>query len=727
MGLNSLESTKRSRTGMTGSDFWFGKARQIFRSSWSRLIVFGVWLFVGWRFPGDIKWIPYSFGFVVGIWVFLALMREIPHVVESLERRLTGLGRLSRAVLHPTWRGWRPLLLLGGLVLLGLAAWRASPTWTFFVTTSLREDEILNIAQYTSRGFGKPVGEYSLARNHICYNVINALLPGSASTLPLRARMVSLLSVAGGLILLVLYGWRRGWFLPACFFAGLVSLNLFPLRALLEARGYGLIFFFGMLACVAFAEWARTLSKRWLAVLAVCTVLGGYTLPYFVVFGGGLLIGAFLARPGRETLSVGILAVCALVMLYAPVAPDVMRVALTYSEEYEGRSTFNYDTLDGLFHTLQFLVPHQMLRVGTPALLAALAALVAFVGLERLSASWVRLATAAVAACLFGILMFFYAVGAVPIRTGAFLAAPLAFLATCIVGSTLATKSLCVIRPLPHIGFFALAFIILWNGAPKDTLVPRHNWRGIATALQTAFPPGTPFFSPKSYGKLIDFSLGDGRDWSHKKLDLGALEEGRLVAIDAEVHDRAEEERPGRSAFPADIRFFTFPLERNYNRLYFRPPVNRGIAAVLADNKALPISVPGSQMPDPTLLADSYGHGDLWAADPPTIPPVEPPPLDLPVTLTVNLTQEVRATAVNFLFTRSTKNLTVRAEYQTPGGKWIPAPRPHSFQELITAPLPKRPAAALRLHLKGQLPVTENPAPALGLIEVWAAWDNKTD
>jgi hypothetical protein len=68
----------------------------------------------------------------------------------------------------------------------------------------------------------------------------------------------------------------------------------------LGARGYGLIFLFAMLSCVAFAEWLRTRRKIWLNFLAVLCVLGTYTLPFYVVFAGGLLFWrSSIGRHGR--------------------------------------------------------------------------------------------------------------------------------------------------------------------------------------------------------------------------------------------------------------------------------------------------------------------------------------------------------------------------------------------------------------------------------------------
>ena len=71
------------------------------------------------------------------------------------------------------------------------AIYRAWPAWQFMANSSLVEDEIANIATYTSRGFIPAVSTYKLARNHVFYNVLSTALPGAASTVPLRARLVS--------------------------------------------------------------------------------------------------------------------------------------------------------------------------------------------------------------------------------------------------------------------------------------------------------------------------------------------------------------------------------------------------------------------------------------------------------------------------------------------------------------------------------------------------------
>ena len=183
----------------------------------------------------------------------------------------------------------------------------------------------MSIVKYTSRGFVPAISTYSLARNHIFYNVVSSLIPGADSTLPLRARLISFVSVIG-------FAWaasrlraRRGWLLPGLACAGLVAVNFFAMDRVLEARGYGLIFLFAMLSCVAFAEWLRTRRKVWLNLMAVLCVLGTYTLPFYVVFAGGLLLLAFLYRPSRETFLAGFFSLAAILMLYLPIFGEGLR------------------------------------------------------------------------------------------------------------------------------------------------------------------------------------------------------------------------------------------------------------------------------------------------------------------------------------------------------------------------------------------------------------------
>ena len=142
-----------------------------------------------------------------------------------------------------------PLICAVGIAT--IAIYRAWPAWHFMATSSLFEDEIGNIAAYTSRGFIPAVSTYKLARNHVFYN--------RPQHCPAGRRFDRSPQGAAGLFsfrhyraaLLVVYANNRGWLLAGLACAGLVAGNFSTLEVILEARGYGFIFLCAMLSCVA--------------------------------------------------------------------------------------------------------------------------------------------------------------------------------------------------------------------------------------------------------------------------------------------------------------------------------------------------------------------------------------------------------------------------------------------------------------------------------------------
>ena len=90
------------------------------------------------------------------------------------------------------------------------------------------------------------------------------------------------------MVVLVVYAGIRGWLLAGLACAGLLAVNLSTLQVCSEARGYGLIFLCAMVGCTVFAEWLRSRNQAWLKILGISCVLGTYTLPFYIVFGGSL-------------------------------------------------------------------------------------------------------------------------------------------------------------------------------------------------------------------------------------------------------------------------------------------------------------------------------------------------------------------------------------------------------------------------------------------------------
>lgn len=679
-----------------------------------RLALFLACVGVTWQVPGGWKWLPLLAALPVGIWSLMALSRDLGPALDWLLARRPWQRILG--FFHPRWRGWKIVFGACAAILLLVGIFRAWPSWHFLATSSLREDEILNIAQYTSRGFDRAMTNYSLARNHILYNVINSLLPGSSSTWPPRARLVSLVSVSGGLFLLLVYAAGRGWLLPAAFFVPLLALNLFATKTLLEARGYGLIFFFAILACVGFAEWTRTHRRGWLTVLAVATVGGAYTLPYFIVFGGALMVMAWASRPSRETFFAGILAAVALGMLYLPIARDVLQVAVGYGEEYANQSTVNFSTIEGFLRILQFFIPYDVLELGAGGFALCLAAVLAFTG--AFAKPHDRLTAASVTVALLGLAAFFFTIGSVPIRTAAFTGGAQALVATLLLGTLFGARILRSGRPLIQLTFAVCAGIILWNATPRESLIPRQDWRSIGEFLDRSIPPQTPIWAFKSYRSLIQWNLPGHPEIEKTPLSSERIAAGKLVAVDGEVHDRHEARRPGWKDFPPDVRFVTFPLLLNYQRVYFCPVQNA--VPVEWNGKVLPSSVPGRQRPDPALLESSGGHGDtlLKSAPDDGEPWAAPTEIPLPATLVVNLDNTPMGGFLNMLFTQAMSSRKISADWEDHEGRWHPAGTPRTFGESLSIPIPPKRARALRVTISQESHSSQN-RPAFGLLAAW--------
>ncbi len=690
----------------------------------NRLLAFWVVIFlvlvgVGLQVPGWIKWLPFLGAFGAGIRAFWLLASAMDGFLTWGMGKLEALETRIKKITHPDWGAWRWVLGGCGAVVLALAIWQAWPSWAFLGSSSLREDEILNIEQYTSRGFAKSVSSYSLARNHIFYNVLNSIIPGSSSNWPQRARMLSFLSVGAGLCLLVGYAWRRGWLIPGALFAGLIAGNHYAMKTLLEARGYGMIFFFGVLASVAFAEWARTRSGRWLTVLAVAVVAGTYTLPYFLVFGATLLLLAWFAKPSKQTFGVGLLSAIAILMLYLPLASDVFQVATGYGKDYEGSSTYNFASIESVMRILQFLVSYDLAHFGPPVIVVVLTIVLAFVAAARFAPYWERLTVGAVATGVVGVTAFFLVIEAVPLRTAAFLGGPEAVIGIIVTGSILGARLFRSIKPLLHVGFAVFAVGLLSQLDAGEPLLPRQDWKAIGIFVERAFPEETRLWASKNYGKLIRWNLKGRRPLESGKKDTGAFLEGQLVTIDAEFNTWGEERRPGRGDFPDGVRFVTFPLLINYHRVYFMPPPPTGVISVTAGGVSLPLTVEGLHVPDPGALSRSGGHGDtllkkeLSTATQPASPPLIP----LPTTLIARVDRSAEADACNFLFTRSLENLKITTAWQDVDGRWHNAKNDFRSGEFLSVRIPTGKYQAVRLEiLEGK---SSDAATPFGLLNIW--------
>lgn len=668
----------------------------------------------------------------LAVWAFFAWMRDLGRALDFLEPRIGRFLRRTRAWSRKRKWLWRGVDALCVVVLASVIITEAWPSWSFMATSSLREDETMNVASYTSKGFVPAISTYSLARNHIFFNVVNAFIPGSDSTVPLRARFISFLAVLGTLVLLTVYSGRRGWLIAGCVCAGLLAVNPDFLKVVLEARGYGLLTLFATLQCVALTEWMRTGSQRWLGTMAVACVLGAYTLPFYIVVGGMFLLIAYFSKPSRETLVAGILSLSAIILLYLPVASALWKVATNYKDNYDGQLGANFTAGDAVLRILAFFIPGDVVAMNSLVVAALIAILALFMLLPRPGLASDRRAATAIFAILVVFLAFCFLQKSPPIRIAAFLAAPLAFLSAMALGSALAMRELLAFRPVPQVALAVVGIALIWKTDPTEALVPQQNWRQVGALIDTSFPGNERLWVAGRYNRLLEWNLHPRRSVEKGPMDWDALKQGRLIAVEGFFKNGDMSKRWTLDEIPDGVRFVTVPLLVNYQRVYFTPPDAKGIVSISAAGRPVSPEVGGFQPHDPFTLARSRGTGDWiyteddWRTGSPvavtrrTI--ANPAPLELPVKLNIQLADGALTCSVLFSQTLDDKSLTAHARDSK--GNFAET-SVHAFGELAVISVPHgcREVSldlARNLEYRPLIPMPQDATrPPFGVIDAW--------
>ncbi len=708
-------------------------AVQIFRflkkiSSWFvvRLACFFLLLMLAQDSPRWVKGPLWFVAFVAGGWALLALAREsrkiLDHLVPLMQSWRSTFERPKNLQ-----RAGKIIGLLCAAVILTIALHRAWPVWSFKATSSLREDEIMSVARFTSRGFVPAISTYNAARNHVFFNIVSSLIPGADSTMPLRARLVSFLAVLGSLALLAAYAARRGWFLPGLVCAGLLAGYLPAMDSVLEARGYGLVFLFAMLGCVAFCEWIRAPSKIWLNLMAVSCVLGTYTLPFYILFGGSLLLLSFLFRPSKDTFLAGFLSAAAIAMLYLPIVGKIYSVFGAYADRYETTFDSKFQSIEGVYLALQYFFPPELIEFDAQTFILLAVTALLYVGFGRFAPKCDRISFAGVTVSVLAFLAFCLYCRIVPMRVASYLAAPLAFLTVLVAGSLLTSRSVAPVRLYGDVLFTVLAVVVLLKAEVALPSVARADWRSLGVLIERAFPRDIRIWMAGDSPELLQWNLSSRAKPELDALDREAMNEGKLVAVEGFTKPEDEGRRFRWDDLPEGVRFVTSPISLNYHRVFFAPPSQSRIASITANDQTIETQAAGRQPSDPGLLVHSFGHGDVLRPKPGDAQTrfAQPSEIPLPATITVNLESDRLEGTCNLLFTQDLRDKRIQASLKAAGGSWRQTSNVFVLGELASIALDRPDCQAVRIRIESD-PSTFRQAerterPPFGLLEAWVA------
>lgn len=469
----------------------------------------------------------------------------------SLYQKIAGAGRglEQRANALVAWSE-----VLGRRLVVGATEWNARLTWSrevwveklamvllvlagmaylgvfgkVMVTTPLQVDEVGTVRSFSSKGPEYVMTHYGAAKNHVFFNLLNSVTPGRDSYAGWRGRLWSLLAFAGLLGVALRFFIKRKWYLEGGLFFFFATTSQRALETNLAARGYGLLAFFTVLACVS--VWSYFERPRWGAAIgiSVCVVLGTYSVPHYLLFGGLLMLLLWWWTRDGRVWWLGVASLMAIGLLYAPILGQVAKVATTYSD-VQGQS---YPDLNALFNTFNWYVLQQKPWVIFTALVGVAAAPFAL---------WKKEEVGGKALTLLGITAFIFLAICLKmetprVRATNFITFPILFIGVLAVGKMLRVPQLSAVRPWLVLGS---AFLLVWGTWEKVRdfkYIPKENFQASGEIIRAIYPKGVPVHVNERPDKLAN-ALPKGYI-NPQAFDEAAWANGTLAFLDSDF--RAE-------------------------------------------------------------------------------------------------------------------------------------------------------------------------------------------
>lgn len=423
---------------------------------------------------------------------------------------------------------------------------------------------------------------YEVANNHIFFNLLNSLTPGTQRFEPIRARFWSFVFVVLTIAAMVISQILAKRPLDGAIQVFLLLANIPNLDLILQARGYGFLAFCALACTLLTWQYFRRPSLVPFVGIPLMVWLGAWTVPPFVVFGAVLLLTLLVYSRDWRWLPAGTCTLVVILLSYWPVRTSLLEIARTYPAIW-GKEFANWDAISDL------LSSYVLFGMGSWFTLLVSALLVVGICLSRN-----RTAEEKASLCV-GISVLFTFVICLKMetaakRTVAYTVVPFAFVAATLLTnlfrkarlrSATATTTKAASRSL---GLVAMSIIVLAAFAFALHLrktfhfVPMEAWRETAHKIEHRFPKGTEivaWFRPQWFKVYLS------RDYPVvKTFDPRKFLAGKQIVVDSSFklqQENAEQAAKARfpvQALPAGYQTETVPQRRGaMQKIYFSPAI----------------------------------------------------------------------------------------------------------------------------------------------------------
>lgn len=450
------------------------------------------------------------------------------------------------------------LEFIAALLLLIAAFGCAWPEIKGMATTSLWQDELYTIDHFSSKGSRFVLTNYN-TNNHIFFNLLNSLNSSEHCFEPLLARFWSFVFVTVTVIVAVGYHVWVGRPFEGSAQAFLLLANIRMLDLLLQARGYGFLALAALLCTILAWHYFRHASLVSLIAMPAVVFLATWTVPTFVLFGGGMLLAMLAYSRDRRWLVSGGCALIAICIVYWPVHSALLGDVTDYAALY-GKQFANWNAISDLFSSYLFFEINAWLT-----LLIVVSVIVSLSHTRSRTAK--TKASVCAAFCILFTLTVCLKMQTPPERTVAYLVVPFAFILITILADPLRRTAAKTVRVGTMTVIMLAALVFTWQWHRTFRFLPIESWRETAHRIEERFPKGTEVVAQFRPERLKAYLA---RDYPIvPKVDLLKFRAGRQIVVDSSF--RAKSRFPVK-VLPEGYRTETVPQRRGgMQRIYFIP------------------------------------------------------------------------------------------------------------------------------------------------------------